>query len=242
MSERKNYPGNTFTLIELLVVIAIIAILAALLLPSLNRAREIARRTHCLNNLRQLGTGMLGYADDYNGWGVQDDGYYARRYLFGPIYTPRDRHTLIPYLHGKLCAVADLGINDVMPVAVCSSGRRDGKEITAPNDGGTPNGSYSFNTYLISLSPVPNARYGRIHDVRKPSSRLFCSDVEGANSSSRPTALYTNVNFSYRHARTFNLVFVDNHAENWTAAQGLQIGTGSQSGRTDGFWHDRQTW
>jgi prepilin-type N-terminal cleavage/methylation domain-containing protein len=109
-------PGSraAFSLVELLVVIAILVILASFLMPGLSRAKETARRIHCVNNLRQLAIAWEAYAADNeerlapNGYGTAESLQGRRLWVVGATHTVPQAFTNVDYLiNSKYAAFAD---------------------------------------------------------------------------------------------------------------------------------------
>ncbi len=92
---------NAFTLVELLVVVAIISLLMSLLIPALNKARDLARTTRCGSNLRTIGQGFSLYVNDFMGWLPPVDAMKSHASSSEPWYFTKDYqmwHSIGPYL------------------------------------------------------------------------------------------------------------------------------------------------
>jgi prepilin-type N-terminal cleavage/methylation domain-containing protein/prepilin-type processing-associated H-X9-DG protein len=127
-----------FTLIELLVVIAVIAILASLLLPAIGKAKEIGKKITCSSNMRQIYSGALLYASDYDGW-MPPGGYRQILYVNEYLKQRYDR-----LLWGDYMQFLDLS-----GVYTCPATQRAGE---APCwDGSTPS-----QYYVTNYSPSVN--------------------------------------------------------------------------------------
>lgn len=176
----------SFTLIELLIVIAVIAILAAMLLPALNKARDMAQKVKCTSNLRQIGLGVSMYANDNANWllpSVQrkDGGNYFWHWSIAEYLRLQQKDFTDAYY--------------VKTVLCCP------KYI---QEGAWPQYAFSYspNYYLVGELTWDCPEITKLDRVLKPSATLLYIDTNG-NCNIKYNS-WTNVR--YRHNRRANIL------------------------------------
>jgi prepilin-type N-terminal cleavage/methylation domain-containing protein/prepilin-type processing-associated H-X9-DG protein len=218
---------KAFTLIELLVVIAIIGILAAMLLPALNKAREKANSVSCLGNMRQWGLAMGMYSDDWNDYmPYEGSGNSAIDLTFnlGAWYNVLSGYISSPSMASLYDATPPRPpVPGVRSIYMCPSikQRIDPATLTTTS----PYFAYSMNRVLTGYS-------GKVYKrsiADRPSQTVFMCESDADGTATQDAYSFTDGWFlggspsspPQRHSGGSNFAFLDGHAE-WLAKANYQ--------------------